>query len=69
MYQPVATLPDAIPVQWLWFEVPSLVTFFIHLILMNLPVDGSLLTGWDLHRDNRHPLQYRVVESIEWDRP
>lgn len=39
--------PDNIPVHWLWFHILLLVTFFIHVILMNLILGGSLLTLWD----------------------
>ncbi|MBE0655448.1 MAG: hypothetical protein IH594_16725 [Bacteroidales bacterium] len=39
--------PDKIPVHWLWFHILLLVTFLVHVILMNLIVGGSLLTLWD----------------------
>ncbi len=39
--------PDNIPVHWLWFHILLLVTFFLHVILMNLILGGSLLTLWD----------------------
>jgi hypothetical protein len=42
--------PDEIPVNWLWFHVLLLVTFLIHVILMNFIVGGSLLTLWDYLR-------------------
>lgn len=42
--------PDKIPVNWLWFQILLLVTFLIHVILMNFILGGSLLTLWDLYR-------------------
>lgn len=50
MYNSLAPLPDTIPVHWIWFEVLLIVTFFIHMILMNFLLGGSLLTVWDLLR-------------------
>ncbi len=46
---------DSIPVGWGWFEVLLLVTFVLHLILMNLIVGGSLIAVWDTLR-GRKPL-------------
>ncbi|MEZ5072217.1 MAG: hypothetical protein R2751_14965 [Bacteroidales bacterium] len=50
MYESLIPSPDTIPVHWLWFEVLLLFTFFIHMILMNFLLGGSLLTAWDLVR-------------------
>jgi hypothetical protein len=50
MYDSIIPTADAIPVHWLWFEVLLLFTFFIHMILMNFLLGGSLLTVWDLLR-------------------
>ncbi len=50
MYESIIPSADVIPVHWLWFEVLLIVTFFIHMILMNFILGGSLLTVWDLLR-------------------
>mgnify|MGYP006284629557 CR=1 FL=1 len=42
--------PDTIPVHWIWFQVLLVVTFVIHLVLMNFILGGSLLTLWDMYR-------------------
>ncbi|MEE4116485.1 MAG: hypothetical protein V2I37_09965 [Marinilabiliaceae bacterium] len=39
--------PESLPVHWLWFQVLLVVTFLLHLILMNLVLGGSLLAIWD----------------------
>jgi hypothetical protein len=48
MYDLVIPSADTIPVHWLWFEVLLIFTFFIHMILMNFMLGGSLLTVWDM---------------------
>ena len=48
MYDSIIPTADTIPVHWLWFQVLLIFTFFIHMILMNLLLGGSLLTAWDL---------------------
>jgi len=50
MYASIIPTADTIPVHWLWFEVLLIFTFFIHMILMNFILGGSLLTVWDLLR-------------------
>jgi len=50
MYDSLIPAADTIPVHWLWFQVLLIVTFFIHMILMNFLLGGSLLTAWDLLR-------------------
>lgn len=50
MYDSIIPSADAIPVHWLWFQVLLIFTFFIHMILMNFLLGGSLLTVWDLLR-------------------
>lgn len=50
MYESIIPTADTIPVHWLWFEVLLIFTFFIHMILMNFILGGSLLTVWDLLR-------------------
>ncbi len=39
--------PDAIPVNWLWFQGLLMLTFVLHLIMMNLVLGGSLIAIWD----------------------
>ena len=36
-------VPDAIPVNWWWFEILLTATFFIHLLLMNSLLGSSLI--------------------------
>ena len=48
MYDSIIPTADTIPVHWLWFQVLLILTFFIHMILMNFLLGGSLLTVWDL---------------------
>jgi len=48
MYDLIIPSADTIPVHWLWFEVLLIFTFFIHMILMNFMLGGSLLTVWDI---------------------
>ncbi len=50
MYESILPSADTIPVHWLWFEVLLIVTFFIHMTLMNFILGGSLLTVWDMLR-------------------
>ena len=50
MYDSIIPTADTIPVHWLWFEVLLIFTFFIHMILMNFILGGSLLTVWDMLR-------------------
>ena len=50
MYDSLIPAADTIPVHWLWFQVLLIVTFFIHMVLMNFLLGGSLLTVWDLLR-------------------
>jgi hypothetical protein len=50
MYESIIPTADTIPVHWLWFEVLLIFTFFIHMILMNFLLGGSLLTVWDMLR-------------------
>jgi hypothetical protein len=42
--------PDTIPVNWWWFQILLLFTFFIHLLLMNFMLGGSLITIYKLIR-------------------
>jgi hypothetical protein len=48
MYDSIIPTADTIPVHWLWFQVLLVFTFFIHMVLMNFLLGGSLLTVWDL---------------------
>lgn len=48
MYDSIIPSTDTIPVHWLWFQVLLIFTFFIHMILMNFLLGGSLLTVWDM---------------------
>ncbi len=50
MYESIIPTADTIPVHWLWFELLLIFTFFIHMVLMNFLLGGTLLTVWDLLR-------------------
>ncbi|MFO7668296.1 MAG: hypothetical protein R6W31_01430 [Bacteroidales bacterium] len=50
MYESIIPSVDTIPVHWLWFELLLILTFFIHMVLMNFLLGGTLLTVWDLLR-------------------
>lgn len=50
MYESIIPSVDTIPVHWLWFELLLILTFFIHMVLMNFLLGGTLLTAWDLLR-------------------
>jgi len=50
MYESIIPTADTIPVHWLWFEILLVVTFFIHMVLMNFLLGGTLLTLWDTLR-------------------
>jgi len=50
MNYPTIPFPDTIPVNWVWFEGLLLLTFFLHMILMNFILGGSILTVWDIMR-------------------
>ncbi|MCF8303266.1 MAG: hypothetical protein K9I94_08330 [Bacteroidales bacterium] len=39
--------PDVLPAHWMWSQVLLLVTFLLHLVLMNFIVGGSIFTLWD----------------------
>ena len=61
MYETLIPSPDTLPVHWMWFEILLIFTFFIHMILMNFIVGGSLLTTWDLFRGK---LETKASKSI-----
>jgi hypothetical protein len=50
MNEILVPLPDTIPVNWIWFQVLLVITFVIHLVLMNFILGGSLLALWDMYR-------------------
>ena len=41
---------DSIPVGWGWFEILLLLTFVLHIILMNFVLGGSLIAVWNAIR-------------------
>ena len=53
MYDSIIPTADTIPVHWLWFQVLLIFTFFVHMILMNFILGGSLLTLWDVFRGRK----------------
>ena len=55
---------DAIPVPWEWFRVLLLVTFFCHLILMNITVGGGIIAVWYGFFPNSNPDKYALVSPV-----
>lgn len=49
--------PDSIPVHWLWFKVLLLLTFGLHLLLVNVVLGGSLLLSYDTFRGRPLPAE------------
>ena len=64
MYESIIPTADTIPVHWLWFEVLLIFTFFIHMILMNFILGGSLLTVWDLLRGKLEKNASRSIPTL-----
>lgn len=70
--------PDAIPVNWIWFQVLLVITFVIHLVLMNFILGGSLLTLWDMYgachgsthavygAENKYELQRDNLQPLQY---
>jgi len=66
--------PDAIPVNWWWFQILLMFTFLIHLILMNFILGGSLITLFRLIRkknptEDTHSLPTLVALTINFGVP
>jgi|AntRauTorcE11898_2_1112593.scaffolds.fasta_scaffold00174_16 hypothetical protein len=55
MLAQVIPAADAIPVNWWWFQILLLLTFLLHLILMNFILGGSLITLWDTFKKKPAP--------------
>ncbi len=51
--------PDAIPVNHLWFYILLIVTFALHIILVNLALGGSMLAIWDRFKGRNTSAQTR----------
>lgn len=45
---------DRIPVGWGWFEILLLLTFVLHIILMNFVLGGSLIAVWNAIRGKKN---------------
>jgi hypothetical protein len=48
-------LPDTIPVHWGWFKLLLILTFVLHILLMNLMLGGSLLLLFRRRREGPPP--------------
>lgn len=55
---------DAIPVNWWWFQVLLILTFLLHLILMNFILGGSLLTLWDAFRKKTFRRESMTIPTL-----
>ncbi len=47
MNTPAIPTPDTIPVNYIWLYILLVLTFILHLVLVNLVLGGSLLALWD----------------------
>jgi hypothetical protein len=56
--------PDPIPVPWGWFKVLLLLTFVLHLILMNLMLGGGLLAFFRLLRGGSAPREAHSLPTL-----
>lgn len=54
---------ETIPVNWWWFQILLLVTFLLHIILMNFILGGSLLTLWDSFK-NKTPREGKSIPTL-----
>ena len=57
-------LPDPIPVPWGWFKVLLILTFVLHLVLMNLMLGGGLLALFRLLRGGSPPREARSLPIL-----
>ncbi len=57
-------LPDMIPVPWGWFKVLLILTFVLHLILMNLMLGGGLLAFFRLLRGGNSPREAHSLPTL-----
>ncbi|MCF8231542.1 MAG: hypothetical protein K9J27_05075 [Bacteroidales bacterium] len=55
---------EALPVNWWWFQVLLIVTFLLHLILMNFILGGSLLTLWDAYRKKTFKRESMTIPTL-----
>jgi len=55
---------DAIPVNWWWFQVLLIVTFLLHVILMNFILGGSLLSVWDAFRKKTFKKESMTIPTL-----
>jgi len=56
--------PDSIPVPWGWFRALLLLTFVLHLLLMNLMLGGSLVTLWRRWRGDPGLTEARSLPTL-----
>lgn len=57
-------IPDAIPVNWWWFEILLIATFFIHLLLMNALLGSSLIVAYQHIRFRRSSLESSSIPTL-----
>ncbi len=56
--------PDTLPVNWLWFEILLLVTFLLHIIVMNFILGGSILTIFDSFRKKSFKDEVMTIPTL-----
>lgn len=61
---PFIPTPDTIPVNWWWFQVLLLVTFLIHIILMNFMLGGSLISLWYTFRGKSITAESKSIPTL-----
>ncbi|MBN1968558.1 MAG: hypothetical protein JXR48_06015 [Candidatus Delongbacteria bacterium] len=57
-------VPDTIPVHWLWFEVLLVVTFLLHLLLMNGLLGTSLISSFNFLRGKEFEKQSLSLPTL-----
>lgn len=55
---------DTIPVNWWWFEILLIVTFFIHIVLMNFVLGGGILTLFDVLKGKKVPAGSKSIPTL-----
>lgn len=55
---------DSLPVNWWWFQALLIVTFLLHIILMNLILGGSILSLIDLFRGKKPAKPARDIPTL-----
>lgn len=55
---------DSLPVNWWWFQILLIVTFLLHVILMNFILGGSILAVFDSFRKNKLSDEFKSLPVL-----